>query len=94
MFGEDIDWCWRIKKAGWQVFYYPEAVIYHVHGASSRLRPVGATIDLHKGMEVFYRKHLSQKYWAPINALVYAAIWTRALFFILINFGRSKLTQH
>ena len=39
MFGEDIDWCWRIKQSGWQIFYYPQAMIYHSHGASSRLRP-------------------------------------------------------
>jgi GT2 family glycosyltransferase len=90
MFGEDIDWCWRIKQAKWTVFYVPESVIYHIHGASSRLRPVGATINLHKGMEVFYRKHLAQKYWAPFNALVYAAIWSRAGLFILINLGRSR----
>ncbi|PWT94565.1 MAG: glycosyl transferase family 2 [Candidatus Melainabacteria bacterium] len=94
MFGEDIDWCWRIKETGSHVYYLPEAVIYHLHGASSRLRPIGATIDLHKGMEVFYRKHLAQKYWAPFNAVVYAAIWTRALCFILINFLRAKLSSH
>src|SRR5262249_4290640 len=83
--GEDIDWCWRIKQAKWKVFYTPDSVIYHVHGASSRLRPVGATINLHKGMEVFYKKHLAPKYWAPFNMMVYAAIWSRAAVFILIN---------
>jgi GT2 family glycosyltransferase len=91
MFGEDIDWCWRIKEANWQVYYLPDSVIYHLHGASSRQRPIGATIDLHKGMEVFYRKHLARRYWAPFNALVYAAIWSRALCFVLINFIRAKI---
>jgi GT2 family glycosyltransferase len=90
MFGEDIDWCWRIKEANWKIFYLPNAVVWHAHGASSRLRPIGATIDLHKGMEVFYRKHLASKYWAPFNALVYAAIWMRAIIFVVINFVRAK----
>jgi GT2 family glycosyltransferase len=90
MFGEDIDWCWRIKEASWKIFYLPDAVVWHAHGASSRLRPIGATIDLHKGMEVFYRKHLASKYWAPFNALVYAAIWMRAMIFVVINFVRAK----
>jgi GT2 family glycosyltransferase len=85
MFGEDIDWCWRVKEAGDKVMYVPEAVVYHIHGAASRKRPVGTTINLHKGMEVFYRKHLAKRYWAPVNLLVYAAIWSRALLFILIN---------
>ncbi len=62
MFGEDIDWCWRIKQAEWQVFYYPQSVIYHTHGAASRLRPAGATINLHKGMVVFYQKHLARSF--------------------------------
>lgn len=89
MFGEDIDWCWRIKQAGYKVVYNPLAVVTHTHGASSRLRPIGTTIDLHNGMHVFYRKHLAQKYWAPFNLLVYAAIWSRAALFIIVNWARS-----
>ena len=85
MFGEDIDWCWRIKQSSWNVYYVPTAVVYHYHGASSRLRPIGATINLHKGMEVFYRKHLASRYWAPFNALVYLAIWMRAGVFICVS---------
>lgn len=89
MFGEDIDWCWRIKEDGWRVVYIPHSIIYHIHGASARKRPIGATLNLHKGMEVFYRKHLAKKYWAPVNLLVYAAIWGRALTFVLVNLIRG-----
>ncbi|MBY0359294.1 MAG: glycosyltransferase family 2 protein [Candidatus Obscuribacterales bacterium] len=85
MYGEDIDWCWRLKQSGWTVNYLPSAVVYHYHGASSRFRRVGATINLHKGMEVFYRKYFAQKYWAPFNWLIYAAIWLRATIFILLS---------
>ncbi|MBX9687390.1 MAG: glycosyltransferase family 2 protein [Candidatus Obscuribacterales bacterium] len=91
MFGEDIDWCWRLKEAGWSVRYYPAAVVYHYHGASSRFRRIGATINLHKGMEVFYKKHLASKYWAPFNGLVYSAIWFRALIFIMLSFVQNLL---
>lgn len=91
MFGEDIDWCWRMKQAKWKVFYQPAAVVYHAHGAASRLRPIGATIDLHHGMQVFYKKHLASKYFPLFNALVYAGIWLRAFLFILINILRSLM---
>jgi GT2 family glycosyltransferase len=93
MFGEDVDWCWRVKQAKWRVIYMPEAVAYHTHGASSRMRPVGATINFHKGMEIFYRKHLAQKYWAPFNLLVYAAIWIRAGVYILLTVARNAFTR-
>ncbi len=84
MFGEDIDWCWRLKQRGFSVRYYPEAVVYHYHGAASRFRRVGATINLHKGMEVFYRKHLASRYPTPFNWLVYLAIYSRAAVYILV----------
>lgn len=93
MHGEDVDWCWRIKEAGWRVVYYPQAVIHHFHGASTRLRPVGNTINLHKGMEVFYRKHLSHKHSALFNAMVYAGIWFRAGVFIVLSFIQSSLRK-
>jgi GT2 family glycosyltransferase len=93
MFGEDIDWCWRIKQSGWQIVYCPQAVIYHSHGAASRLRPAGATINLHKGMAVFYRKHLAKNYWPVFNQLVYLVIWLRALVFIVINTFKARLSR-
>lgn len=93
MYGEDIDWCWRIKQAGWRVTYVPEAVVYHYHGASSRLRPAGAAINLHKGMEVFYRKHHAPQHSGVFNALVYAAIWARAGVFVALAGLRSLLPK-
>jgi len=93
MFGEDVDWCWRFKQRGWRVSYFPRAVIYHFHGASSRLRPARAAINLHKGMQVFYRKHLAHRYSAPFNALVYTAIWVRGGVFAILGFARSLLPR-
>lgn len=93
MFGEDIDWCWRFKEAGWRVTYLPTAEVFHYHGASSRLRPVGATVNLHKGMEVFYRKHQAPHHNAVFNALVYAAIWFRAAIFVVLTTVQSTLPK-
>jgi len=32
MYGEDLDWCYRIKKAGWQIYYVPKTQIIHYKG--------------------------------------------------------------
>ena len=59
MYGEDLDWCFRAKKAGYSVFYVPDTSITHYHGQSSRQRPVKSTIDFHVSMLLFYNKHYS-----------------------------------
>lgn len=38
MYCEDLEWCYRIKRAGWKVFYYPSVEIAHYRGQSSKLR--------------------------------------------------------
>lgn len=34
--GEDIDFCWRLKEAGWSVYYLPSARVVHHWGGSRR----------------------------------------------------------
>ncbi len=34
MFSEEIDWLTRFRRAGWQVWFYPDAEVVHVGGAS------------------------------------------------------------
>jgi N-acetylglucosaminyl-diphospho-decaprenol L-rhamnosyltransferase len=35
MYGEDVEWCWRMKRAGWRVGVYRAASVRHIGGASS-----------------------------------------------------------
>jgi len=35
MYSEELDWCRRIKDAGWDIVYLPEAAIVHHEGKSS-----------------------------------------------------------
>lgn len=39
-YGEEEEWCFRIKRAGWFITYFPFAEIIHVHGASSKMLPM------------------------------------------------------
>jgi GT2 family glycosyltransferase len=36
MYSEEVEWCHRVRKAGWRIVYLPEATIVHHEGASSR----------------------------------------------------------
>jgi N-acetylglucosaminyl-diphospho-decaprenol L-rhamnosyltransferase len=56
MYGEDLDWAYRIKTAGWKVFYYPTVVVKHIKRAASRRSP-RAQFEFNRAMLIFYRKH-------------------------------------
>lgn len=56
MFYEEIDWCWRIKRAGWAVYYVPEAVVTHHWMGSVRQQSKKMTDQLFRSQLLYYRK--------------------------------------
>jgi len=54
--GEDLDWTFRIKAAGWKVFYYPAVSVTHIKRAAFRKNPAAA-YEFERAMWLFYRKH-------------------------------------
>jgi GT2 family glycosyltransferase len=77
-FGEDLEWCVRAKKAGWDVWYYPESVIFHLKGQGGvHAKPYHKIWGIHQGMWLFYRKYLLLEYNPLITALVWLGIWSK-----------------
>lgn len=56
MFYEEIEWCWRIRKAGWKVVYVPQARVVHHWMASVRQQSRAMTARLFKSALTYYRK--------------------------------------
>jgi len=57
MYSEETDWCFRIKRAGWKVYYLANAEITHLGGGSaSRTSPV-QLIRLYESKIRFFRQH-------------------------------------
>jgi GT2 family glycosyltransferase len=85
MYGEDIDWCYRIKQVGWEIYYYPQTTIVHYKGASSRRKPYKIIYEFHRAMYLFHRKHYKNKYPMIVNGLVYAGIALKFLLSLMKN---------
>ncbi len=60
MYGEDLDWAFRIRQMGWQIRYNPSVVVCHVKRASSR-QSVRARREFYRAMLLFYQKHYRQQ---------------------------------
>jgi GT2 family glycosyltransferase len=74
-FGEDIEWCVRAHKAGWQVWYVPQSVIVHLKGrGGAQSRPFHKVLGIHQAMWVFYRKHLKTEYPWPVAVMVWLGV--------------------
>jgi len=69
MYGEDLDWAFRVKQAGWTVMYHPQVKVKHVKRAASRRSPK-AQFEFVRAMLIFYRKHYRQQTALPVHLLV------------------------
>lgn len=90
MYGEDLDWCWRCKEAGYKVWYYPKTTIAHYKGESSRKIPFHALKWFHDAMWVFYRKHYAEQYPFLFNWAVWIGIYSRMAALIVLNTLKGK----
>lgn len=78
MYGEDIDLSYRILKGGYKNYYFPETRIIHYKGESTKTGSLNYVHVFYKAMQIFARKHFSQKNARLFNFLIDCAIWFRA----------------
>jgi len=83
----DVDWCWRMRQAGWRIWYLPEAVVVHHLGASTRQMKAAMIAESHRGLLRFYAKHWRGRigpfvYWPTVAGIALAG-WARTLFAML-----------
>jgi GT2 family glycosyltransferase len=73
MYGEETDWCWRFRRAGWRLMFTPSGEIIHLGGQSTaQVRP-RMLLQLRSGVLLFFRKQRSRPaYWA---ACLLTALW-------------------
>jgi len=73
LYGEDIEWCYRLRLGGWGVHYLPQAVIEHHHGASAHQRELFALACTLESRSRFYARHHGRTTAALYRLIVMAA---------------------
>jgi GT2 family glycosyltransferase len=78
MYGEELDWCLRAKRAGWAVMYCPSAEIIHYKGESTKYNSRKAALEFYRAMYLFHKKHFAKDHSPVTNFLIYAGIFFKA----------------
>jgi hypothetical protein len=62
LYVEDVDLCYRAKKAGYKIYYSPNATIYHKDMGKTKNRKPFKARQIRKGISIFFTKYKSRSY--------------------------------
>ena len=100
IYGEEADWCHRIRRAGWKCVFTPAAKIIHRDGGgkSTEQMSVRMYVQMQKSLLLFQRKNLGRTAWL-VSWLIYvisnslrSVLWI-ALAFLRIGIGSALRRQ-
>jgi N-acetylglucosaminyl-diphospho-decaprenol L-rhamnosyltransferase len=57
MYTEEVDLCYRLAQAGWELWWVPEAEVVHHEAASTRQAAEAMYVELYRSKVRFYRKY-------------------------------------
>ncbi len=79
MYAEEVDWCYRVRAAGWSIWQEPRAQVTHVGGASTSQFRSKMQIALYSSRMRFFRKHYSRGFVRGHTWIVRAGMLRAAL---------------
>jgi len=85
MYGEDVDFCWRAKKAGFKIGWTDKAEVIHLGGGSSDQPHFRQWLGEFKGLLYLYRKHYGKPASLLLKLLIYFFVFLRMVAFFLIG---------
>jgi len=96
MYSEEVDWCRRIRSAGWEIVYLPAATVIHYEGKSSEQVVATRHITFQSSKVRYFRKHhgvvqAEVLRWFLLSTYVYQ--WAREGFKWLIGHKRPERAE-
>jgi Predicted glycosyltransferases len=91
MYGEDLDWCYRVQRGGWKVFYVADTKIIHYKGESTRRSDIDELKIFYKAMRLFVRKHHQGS--LLFESFIELAIDVRRIIAAMMRYGKPFLVS-
>jgi GT2 family glycosyltransferase len=79
LYFEEVDLCWRLKRAGWRVLFVSQASVVHLGGQSSAADRSAALRHRYRSLFEFYRKHFPRWQLPLLRGAVQLGALLRAL---------------
>ncbi len=77
MYGEDLDWCFRVQQSSLKVYYVPTTSIIHYKGESTKRSNIDELNVFYNAMRLFVRKHHTGS--SLFEWFIYLGIYVRKL---------------
>jgi len=87
MYGEDIDWCYKIKKAGWKIYYVPLTQIIHFKGESTKRSNIDEIRVFYDAMRIFVKKHYKE--FALLGLILKLGVFIRGFIAMIGKFMKN-----
>ncbi len=93
IYSEEIDLCYRIQRAGWHLYWAPQANVVHLGGQSTQQVPTEMFLNLYHSKIKYFRKHNgAMTAYIYISILMMAAL-SRLILAPLVFFENSPHRQ-
>ena len=79
-YGDDPDWCYRFKKAGWKVMFTPDGRIIHYGGQTTSQKARAFRLQLEGSKLIFMKLHRSKA------AFPFACLMAALFFFLRVPY--------
>ena len=77
MYCEEVDWCWRMHRAGWRALCVPTACVIHHAGQSSVQVPIPSFVNLWTSRARLYARHHGPLTNQLARTLIHVGMWRR-----------------
>ena len=90
LYYEETDWCYRTRRAGWKVYFTPDAEIIHYGEQATGRELARMTLIQHQSLLKYFRKHHGRASAAVVRGLSIVEIGLRVVYWSLSGLIRRR----
>jgi hypothetical protein len=92
MYSEEVEWCWRIRKAGWAIWQEPAALVTHYGGASTSQFRSTMQLALFRSRAQFFDQHYP-RWFLSVHRAITSLGMLRLSVLAWYKYGRGELSH-